>query len=158
MLFADTDSPTNEIKSKDVCENFFKHKDLFDLSNYTNDSKFFDTVNERVIRKMKDKFKGIPINKFIESKSRMYCIVSDDDTEVNTAKGVNTSIEFNEYKDVLFNEKIIRHKMKRIQSKKRHKISTYDVNKISLSCFDDKRYISNDGITTLAYFHKDLKD
>ena len=98
---------------------------------------------------MKDKFKGIPINKFIGLKSKMYCIVSDDDTEVNTAKGENISIEFNEYEDVLFDKKIIRRKMKRIQSKK-HKISTYDVNKISLSCFDDKRYFLNDGITTLA--------
>ena len=44
---------------------------------------------------------------------------------------------------------LIRHKMKRIQSKK-HKIGTYDVNKI-LSCFDDKRYLVNDGITTWAY-------
>ena len=87
----------------------------------------------------------------------MYFIVSDDDIEVNTAKGENISIEFNEYEDVLFDKKIIRCKMKRIQSKK-HKISTYDVNKISLSCFDDKRYILNDGITTLAYFDKDLKD
>ena len=87
----------------------------------------------------------------------MYCIVSDDDLEVNTAKGENISIEFNEYEDVLFDKKIIRRKMKRIQSKK-HKISSYDVNKISLSCFDDKRYILNDGITTLAYFDKDLKD
>ena len=87
----------------------------------------------------------------------MYCIVSDDDIEVNTAKGENISIDFNEYEDVLFYKKIIRRKMKRIQSKK-HKISTYDVNKISLSCFDDKRYILNDGITTLAYFDKDLKD
>ena len=87
----------------------------------------------------------------------MYCIVSDDDIEVNTAKGENISIEFNEYEDVLFDKKIIRRKMKIIQSKK-HKISTYDVNKISLSCFDDKRYILNDGITTLAYFDKDLKD
>ena len=43
---------------------------------------------------------------------------SDDDTEVNTAKGTNISIEFNDYEDVLFNEKIIRHKMKIIQSKK----------------------------------------
>ena len=53
---------------------------------------------------------------------------------------------------------LIRHKMKRIQSKKKHKIGTYDVNKISLSCFDDKSYILNDGTTTLAYFHKDLED
>ena len=42
----------------------------------------------------------------------MYCIVSDDDTEVNAAKGVNISTEFNEYEDFLVNEKIIRHKMK----------------------------------------------
>ena len=41
--------------------------------------------------------------------------------------------------------------MKRIQSK------TYDVCKISLSCFDDKRYIVDDGINSLAYFHKDIK-
>ena len=46
--------------------------------------------------------------------------------------------------------------MCRIQSKL-HKIGTYDVCKISLSCFDDKRYILNDGIATLAYFHKDLE-
>ena len=38
---------------------------------------------------MTDEFKGIPINKFIGLKSEMYCIVSDDDTEVSKAKGVN---------------------------------------------------------------------
>ena len=43
--------------------------------------------------------------------------------------------------------------MKRIQAKK-HKIGTYEIDKISLSCFDDKRYVLNDGIYTLAYFHK----
>ena len=46
--------------------------------------------------------------------------------------------------------------MKRIQSKL-HEIGTYKVFQISLSCFDDKRYILNDGINTLAYFHKDIK-
>ena len=48
-------------------------------------------------------------------------------------------------KDVLLNEKIIRHKTKRIQSKK-HKLGTYEIDKISLSCFDDKRYVLDDGI------------
>ena len=43
--------------------------------------------------------------------------------------------------------------MKRNQSKK-HKLATYEINKISLSCFDDKRYMLDDGIYTLAYFHK----
>ena len=45
----------------------------------------------------------------------------------------------------LSNEKIIRHKMKRILSKK-HKLGTYEINKIFLSCFDDKRYVLDDGI------------
>ena len=44
--------------------------------------------------------------------------------------------------------------MKIIQAKK-HKIGTYKIDKISLSCFDDKRQVLDDGIQTLAYFHKD---
>ena len=43
--------------------------------------------------------------------------------------------------------------MKRIQTKK-HKTGTYKTDKISLSCFDDKRFVLNDGIHTLSYFHK----
>ena len=106
---------------------------------------------------MKDEFKGIPINKCIGLKSKINCIVSNDYTEVNTEKRVNISTEFNEYEDFLLNEKKSDTKWKEFKVKK-HKIGTYDVNKISLSCFDDKRYILNDEITTLAYFHKDLGD
>ena len=46
--------------------------------------------------------------------------------------------------------------MKRIQSKL-HRIATCNVCKISLSCFDDKRYILRDDINSLAYFHKDRR-
>ena len=81
--------------------------------------------------------------------------VSENRENVNTGKGIKTSIESVKYENVLFNKKLI--KMKIIQSKL-HKIGTYDVCKIFLSCFDDKRYILNDGMTTLAYFHKNLKD
>ena len=28
---------------------------------------------------------------------------------------------------------------------------------MSLSCFDDKKYLIDDGISALAYFHKDIK-
>ena len=44
--------------------------------------------------------------------------------------------------------------MKRTQAKK-HKTGTYKINKISLSCFDDKRFVLDDEVYTLAYFHKD---
>ena len=62
--------------------------------------------------------------------------------------------EFHEFKDVLYNKNVIRQKMKRILAKK-HKIGTYEIDKISLSCFDDKRYVLDDGVNTVAYFHKD---
>ena len=80
--------------------------------------------------------------------------------KIKKAKGVNKSvvkkIRHKEFVDVLFNKKIIRHKMKRIRSKV-HRIGTYDVCKISLSCFDDKRYILDYGINSLAYFYNDIK-
>ena len=69
----------------------------------------------------------------------LLCIRSDHCKESNTAKGVNIAIEFKEYKDILFNKQVIRFKMKRIQSKK-HDIGTYELNKISLSCFDHKKH------------------
>ena len=34
-------------------------------------------------------------------------------------------------------------------------MGTYEVNEISLSFFHDKRFVLDDGIHTLAYFHKD---
>ena len=67
---------------------------------------------------------------------------------INKQKVVAT-ISHNEYKDVLLNKKCLRHSMNRIQSKD-HKIGTYEINKISLSCFDDKIYIQNNGCDGLA--------
>ena len=57
LLLTDTDSLTSEIKSEDVYEEFFKHKHLFDFSNYPEDSKFFDQdkmkkLEKRVRRKI----------------------------------------------------------------------------------------------------------
>ena len=62
-----------------------------------------------------------------------------------------------EFVGVLFNKKVIKHNMKRIQSKLRE-LGTYDIYKISLSCFDNKRYALDDGVHILAYFHKDIRN
>ena len=58
-------------------------------------------------------------------------------------------ITHNEYKNVLLNNKCMRHSMNRIQSID-HRIGTYEINKISLSCFGDKIYIQNNGFDGLA--------
>ena len=83
----------------------------------------------------------------------MYSIKKMDGKEHNTAKRVSIATEFDEFKDALFNKKIIRQKMKIIQIKK-HKLGTYEIDKIFLACFDDKRNALDDGIHTLSYFHK----
>ena len=66
--------------------------------------------------------------------------------KIKKAKGGNknfvTTISHNEYKDVLLNNKCIRHSMNRIQSND-HRTGTHEINKISLPCFDDKMYIQN---------------
>ena len=130
LLFTDTDSLTYEIKSENVYEEFFKWKDLFDFSNYSKDSKFFNETNKKVIGKMKDEFGGVIVEEFVGLKAKMKSMKKNDGKESNTAKGANIATEFNEFKYVLFNKKIIRHKMRRIQSKK-HKLGTYETDKIS---------------------------
>ena len=74
LLFTDTDSLTYQIKSKDVYEEFFKHKHLFDLSNYPKDPKFFDLANKKVIGEMKDEKEGKMNDEFVELKSKIYFI------------------------------------------------------------------------------------
>ena len=104
---------------------------------------------------MKDESEG-KTNQFVGLKSKMYSIKNIDGEESNMAKGVNIATEFNKFKNILLNKKIMSHKMRRIQAKN-HKLGTYQIKKISLSCFDVKRFVLKDGIHTLAYFHKDLK-
>ena len=66
------------------------------------------------------------------------------------------TISHNEYKDVLLNKKCLRHSVNRIQSKD-HKIETYEIDKISLPCFDDKIYIQNSGYDGLELIKKKKK-
>ena len=87
---------------------------MFDFSNYSKDSKFLDKSNKKVIGKMKDEYGGVIIDEFAGLKSKMYSIKKIDGKELSTVKGVNIATEFNEFKDVLFIKKVIRHKIKRI--------------------------------------------
>ena len=105
---------------------------------------------------MKEVFEGKAIGEFVGLKTKMHSMKTNDGKESNTQKGVNIASEFNEFTDTLFNKKLIRHKMKRFQSKKR-KTGTYKMKKILLSCFDDKGFVLDDELHTLAYFTKQLQ-
>ena len=155
LLFTDTYSLVYEITGEDVYEKSFQDKELLDFSNYPVNSKYYDPKNNSVLGKMKYEFKGKITSEFVGLKSKMYSLISVDNEEVSKAKGVNKKMKHKEFVGALFNRKALRHNMKRIQSKL-HRLGTHHVYKISLSCFDDKRYVLDDGVNTLIYFHKDI--
>ena len=158
LLFTDTDSLVYEIKGNDsVYDEVFRDKELFDFSGYDKKSKYYDCANKKVIGKMKDEMSGKIIAEFVGLRSKMYSIVTVDDEELIRTKGVNKKLMHNEFRDVLFDKKVVRHCMKRILAKG-NKIGTYDICKISLLCFDDKRYVLNDGVNSLAYGHVGIND
>ena len=93
---------------------------------------------------MKDETRDVAIEEFLGLKPKMYSLLVDDNSEHNKAKRVNRNfaakISHNEYKDVLLNNKCLRHSMNIIQSKDQ-RIGTYEICKISSSCFDDNLYL-----------------
>ena len=119
---------------------------MFDFSNYSKIGKMKDGI-------MKDETAGIETEELVRLKLKMHSYLVDDNSEHRKAKGVNTNVAatiiHNKYKNVLLNKKCLRHSMNRVQSKG-HKIGTYEINKISLSSFDDKIYIQNNGCDGLA--------
>ena len=103
LLFTDTDSLCIETE-EDFYEIMHEFKELFDLSNFPKNSKYFCNDNKKLPGKMKDEYGGIPIYEFIGLKSKMYSIRSKNN-EKNILKGHNTYISNDEYHDVLQNKK-----------------------------------------------------
>ena len=161
LLFTDTDSLTYEIEADDVFQDFWNDKDKFDNSDYPESSPYFNKTNKKVIGKFKDEAAGVPICEFVGLRSKMYSYIKDDNKGGKTAKGIKKNIIKNNithknYKYILFSDEQMYHKMKTIRSES-HELGSYEINKVSLSCFDDKRYIHEDGKTSYAYGHKNIK-
>ena len=88
---------------------------MFDFSEYSSTSEFFNPVNKNVNGKMKDEVKRKIISEFVGLQSKMYSLISVGDEEVTKANGVNKKIKHKELVDALFSKKLIRHNMKRTQ-------------------------------------------
>ena len=99
---------------------------------------------------MKDETAGVAIEEFFGLKSKIYSYLVNDNGEHKKAKDVNrnvvATISHNKYEDVFLNKKCLRHLMNRIQ----RNLGTYEINKISLSCFNDKIYIQSNGYDGLV--------
>ena len=61
-----------EIKTEDIYEDFSNKKEMFDFSDYSTNSKYYDNSNKLVIGKIKDEAAGIAIEEFVRLKPKMY--------------------------------------------------------------------------------------
>ena len=59
-------------------------------------------------------------------------------------------LNFNDYKNCLFDNKNVLRSQQRFKSEN-HSVYTENINKIALSCNDDKRIVAVDGIESYPY-------
>ena len=138
LLFTDTDSLTYEIGTKDVYNDFRGDKNRFDNSDYPENLPYFDTTNKKVIGKFKDEAAGIPISEFVSLRSKMYSYIKENNQCGKTAKGkkkniIKKNITHENYKQTLFENKQICHKMKTISQN--HELGSYEIKKKSTQLF-----------------------
>ena len=81
-----------EIKIEDVYEDFSNDKEMFDFSNYSTKSKYYDNLNKLVVGKMKDETASAAIEEIVGLKSNMYSQLLNDTSMHKKAKGVNRNI------------------------------------------------------------------
>ena len=123
LLIIDTDNLVYEIKSENVSEEFFKWKDLFDLSNHSKDSNFFNETNKRVIGNRKDEFGGVIVSEFVALKSKMYSIKKIDGKGYDTVKRGAMQLSLINSKMFYLIKKLLKMKRKMKKMKKNEKNS-----------------------------------
>lgn len=156
LMMTDTDSLLYHIKTEDLYEDMKKDMHLYDFSNYPKDHKLYNTTNAKVPGLFKDETASKPIVEFVGLRSKMYSLKYDM-VEHKRAKGIQKAVVKNDlkheqYVNCVLEGKTVMCNMNLIRSKK-HNLQIINVNKLGLSGFDDKRYILNSGIDTLAFGH-----
>ena len=160
LLLTDTDSLMYEIQTEDFYKDISEDvKDRFDTSGYPSDhpSGISSGFNKKVLGMFKDEVNGDIIDEFVGLRAKLYSYKMFDGKESKKCKGVKKSvvkksITHEDYKTCLLTGNEQLRKQNIIRSYK-HEVYTEEVNKIALSASDDKRYILEDGISTLALGH-----
>ena len=164
MLFTDTDSLTYLIRTEDIYEDMLKNKQLYDFSGYDKNHKCYSTENKKAIGKFKDELNGCYMEEFVGLKAKMYSLKFKENNktvESKKAKGVKKyvvkkQITHEDYRQFLVNNNASLMRTACSIRSLGHQLFTIKQNKKSLSSFDDKRYIMNDGISTLAHGHNSI--
>ena len=154
LLYTDTDSLLLEVQTEDVFRDMASHAELYDTSEHPP----AQHRQKKVLGKM-DECAGRPIAEYVGLRPKMYSILEAGGGNIKKAKGVKKNvvkrhIRHEQYKEALFRKRTFRHRMDVLRSE-RHHIYGQRLRKVSLSPFDSKRWIAENGADTLAYGHKD---
>ena len=168
LAFTDTDSLLYLVTdSRDVYDVMFENSEWFDFSEYPKDHLCYNLANKKVIGLFKDELHSLPLEEFIGLRPKCYSlrfrgkvkdneIVNMNPVNKKAAKGTKYAVQehlnHGHYRAALFDWKKIYCRQNGILSR-HHSLGTYTQCKLSLTCFDTKRYIMDDGIHTLAHGH-----
>ena len=132
----------------------FKH--LLDLSDYPEDHILHEKTNKKVPLMMTDELNGKVLKEVVCLRLKLYSIDYLGGTK-QSAKGVQKSVKktlpHSLFKNCLLSKSTVRKEMTKSVG---HQIVVNSVNKVALSCFDDKRYILDDIVSSLTYGHYSL--
>ena len=169
LLFTDTDSLCYKIRDpRNIYKVLKSHNEYFDFSDYPRDHFCFDTSNRKKIGLFTDELNSLCLEEFVGLRPKSYsikfrgkvknnAIVHLNEDVKKVAKGTKYGVKERHlrhahYLDALHNWKTIYMRQNSIQSKN-HKLASYHQCRASLTCFDTKRWILEDGIHTLAHGH-----
>lgn len=162
LNYMDTDSFVLTIQTNDFYKEMIPDiQNIYDTSDYSPNNIYgMPLKNKKILGMMKDECNGSIIREFVGLRSKMYSIDIVNKKEIKKAKGVKkcvvAKLTLDNYRDCLYKRKIYMHKMYLFRSKM-HTLYTQRLNKISLSYYDDKRFVKADGVNTLPWEHYDVK-
>ena len=185
-MFTDTDSLCFHVETEDFYKDMQEHKQIYDFSGYNINHFLYDDSNKKKLGCMKDETNGLPIKEFTGLRSKCYSLIvenfdnfnecyykihgiplpkpeKEEETNKMRNKGIqksviNKELNQNKYNMCLDGQDPIQYNNVRMFKSVNHQIYTVKQNKVSLSQYDNKRYIMDDGITTLPYGHCKIKN
>ncbi|XP_065182354.1 uncharacterized protein LOC135813063 [Sycon ciliatum] len=156
LCYTDTDSFILQYATADLYADMSDMMGQYNTSNYPTDHPLHSLANKKVAGKFKDELGGRIMSEFVGLRSKMYAYTGEESAK--RAKGVkksvvNDTLQFSTYKDCLLpDQQSIEREMNVLRSRNHH-IYGETIRKVALSPFDSKRYILDDGVSTLAYGH-----
>ena len=174
MCFTDTDSLLYKIPTDNLERELDGMKEYLDFSNYPEQHALYDTSNKKTPGFFKDECGGITINGFFGLRAKSYSIELKDafdqpkplvtiqkvmgvgeDRKLATAglrRTTHKVLPHVKFLETLMEKVPSNVKQKTIRSKN-HELETIETERVGLSALDIKRYVLEDGITTLPYGH-----